>query len=74
MVYRQYAPWYVDIRSDTLRHECQMMGHPMDEIRVMVKGHNGPSNVIDLRGIEELLERIGTSVQVCMAKSDKREG
>ena len=32
-----------------------MMGHPMDEIRVLVKGHNDPSNMINLRGIGESL-------------------
>ena len=47
MVCSQYAPWYVDSRSDALRHECQMMGHPMNEIRVQLNGHNGPSNMID---------------------------
>ena len=28
-----------------------MMGHPMDEIRVQLKGYNDPSNMINLRGI-----------------------
>ena len=55
MVCSQYAPWYVDSRSDALEHECQMMGHPMDGIRVLIKGHNNPSNMIDLRGIGESL-------------------
>ena len=40
---------------DTLGHECQMMGHPMGEIWVMVKGHNERSNMSDLRGIGESL-------------------
>ena len=41
--------------SDTLGHECQMMEHPMDEVRVLIKGHNDPSNMINLRGIGESL-------------------
>ena len=32
-----------------------MMGHIMDEIRVLLQGHNDPSNMIDLRGIGESL-------------------
>ena len=55
MVCSQYAPWYVDSSSDALGHECQMMGHTMDKIRVQVKGHNNPSNIIDLRGSGESL-------------------
>ena len=42
-------------RSGVLGHECQMMGHPMGEIRVLLKGHNDPSNMSDLRGIGESL-------------------
>ena len=41
--------------SDAIGYECQMMGHPMDKIRVLVKGHNDLSNMIDLRGIGESL-------------------
>ena len=55
MICSQYAPWYVDSRYDALGHECQMMGHPMDKIRVQFKGHNDPSNMINLRGIGESL-------------------
>ena len=51
MVGSQNAPWYVHSRSDALGHEYQMMGHPMGEIRVLIKGHNDTSNMIDLRGI-----------------------
>ena len=32
-----------------------MMGHPMGEVKFLVKGHNDPSNMIDLRGIGESL-------------------
>ena len=32
-----------------------MMGHPIDEVRVLLKGHNDPSNMINLRGIGESL-------------------
>ena len=32
-----------------------MLGDPIDKIRVPVKGHNDPSNMIDLSGIGESL-------------------
>ena len=34
-----------------------MMGHLIDEIRVLLKGHNDPSNMTDLRGVGETLMR-----------------
>ena len=55
MVCSQYAPCYVDSRSDALGHEYQVARHLIDEIRVRVRGHNDPSNIIDLRGIGESL-------------------
>ena len=64
MVCSQNAPWYVDSRSDALGHECQMMGHLMDEIRVQLKGHNDTSNMIDLRGIGESLVYVGRKVRM----------
>ena len=55
---------HVNSMSDALGHECQMMGHQMDERRVLVGEHNDPSHMINLRGIGESLmlyvEYVGT--------------
>ena len=55
MVCSQYAPWYINARSGALGYVCQMMGHPMNEIGVLIKGHDNPSNTVNLRGIGESL-------------------
>ena len=55
MVCSQYTPCYVDSKSDALGHECQMMGPPIDRIGVLIKGHNDPLKMVDLRGIGESL-------------------
>ena len=49
------GPCHVNSRYDAIGNECQMMGHTIGEIRVLLKGHNDPSNMSDLRGIGESL-------------------
>ena len=63
MVYSQYPPWYVNIKYDAPGHLSLIMGHPMKEIRVLVKGHDELSNMVDLRDTGESLMNLTENLE-----------